>query len=59
MPLRTTFGAIEIWEAALAAVIAIAATWALFVLGGRVYSGAVLRTSGRTRLRDAWRAAGQ
>jgi len=59
VPLRTTFGAIEIWEAALAAVIAIAATWALFVLGGRVYSGAVLRTSGRTRLRDAWRAAGQ
>jgi ABC-2 type transport system permease protein len=59
VPLRATFGAIEVWEATLAAAVAIAVTWALFVFGGRVYSGAVLRTGGRTRLRDAWRASGQ
>jgi ABC-2 type transport system permease protein len=59
VPMRAVFGAIEIWEAALAATIAIATTYALFVFGGRVYSGAVLRTGGRVRLRDAWRAAGE
>jgi ABC-2 type transport system permease protein len=59
VPLRATFGAIEVWEAVLSAGVAIAATYLLFVVGGRVYSGAVLRTGGRMRLRDAWRAAGQ
>jgi hypothetical protein len=28
-----------------------------FVIGGRVYSGAVLQTGGRMKLRDAWRAS--
>ena len=28
----------------------------LFVVGGRVYAGAVLQTGGRIRLRDAWRS---
>ena len=28
---------------------------ALLVFGGRVYSGAVLQTTGRIKLRDAWR----
>jgi ABC-2 type transport system permease protein len=59
VPLRATFGAIETWEAALAAFLSIVVIWLLFVFGGRVYSGAVLRTGGRIRLRDAWRAAGQ
>ena len=59
VPIRSVFGAIEPWEVVLAAIVAIAATYALFVLGGRVYSGAVLRTGGRMRLRDAWRAAGE
>jgi hypothetical protein len=27
------------------------------VFGGRVYSGAVLATGGRIKLRDAWRAS--
>lgn len=58
VPLRAAFGAIELWEAVLAAAVAIAATYLLFVVGGRVYSGAVLRTGGRMKLRDAWRAAG-
>ena len=35
------------------------AIWILFVVGGRVYSGAVLETGARMRLRDAWRASGR
>ena len=31
--------------------------WFLFVVGARIYSGAVLQTGGRIKLRDAWRAS--
>ena len=57
VPLRTALGAIQPWEAALSIVLMIAAIWVLFVVGGRVYSGAVLQTGGRMKLRDAWRAS--
>jgi ABC-2 type transport system permease protein len=59
VPLRATFGAIEPVEALLAVLVSVAAIWGLFVLGGRVYSGAVLRVGGRVRLRDAWRTSGR
>jgi hypothetical protein len=29
----------------------------LFTIGARVYAGAVLQTTGRMKLRDAWRSA--
>ena len=35
----------------------VATIWFLFVVGARVYSGAVLQTGGRMKLRDAWRAS--
>ena len=59
VPLRAALGAIEPWEMVLSAIVTIAAIWALFVVGGRVYSGAVLQTGSRIRLRDAWRASGE
>jgi ABC-2 type transport system permease protein len=59
VPLRAALGAIEPWEIVLSAVVMLAAIWVLFVVGGRVYSGAVLQTGGRMRLRDAWRASGR
>ncbi len=59
VPLRAALGAIEPWEMAGSALVMCAAIWALFVVGGRVYSGAVLQTGARMRLRDAWRAAGR
>jgi ABC-2 type transport system permease protein len=59
VPLRAALGAIESWEIVLSVVIMLAAIWVLFVIGGRVYSGAVLQTGGRIKLRDAWRASGQ
>ena len=57
VPLRAALGAIEPWEIALAVVVNLAAIWLLLEFGGRVYSGAVLQTGGRMKLRDAWRAA--
>jgi ABC-2 type transport system permease protein len=59
VPLRAALGAVEPWEVILAAAITLAAIWEMFVLGGRIYSGAVLRTGGRIRLQDAWRASSQ
>lgn len=57
VPLRAALGAIEPWEIVLSAALMLVAIWALFVFGGRVYSGAVLQTGARIRLRDAWRTA--
>ena len=59
VPLRTALGAIEPWEIVISVVITAATIWGLFVVGGRVYSGAVLRTGGKIGLRDAWRASRQ
>jgi ABC-2 type transport system permease protein len=59
VPLRAALGAIEPWEIVGSAALMVAAIWALFVVGGRVYSGAVLQTGARLRLRDAWRASGR
>jgi ABC-2 type transport system permease protein len=59
VPVRAALGAIEPWEMVGSAIVTIAAIWLLFIVGGRVYSGAVLQTGGRIRLRDAWRASGQ
>ena len=59
VPLRAALGAVEPWEVIVSAAITIAAIWGMFVLGGRIYSGAVLRTGGRVRLKDAWRSAVQ
>ena len=59
VPLRAALGAIEPWEIVGSALLMCAAIWVLFVLGGRVYSGAVLQTGARMKLRDAWRASGR
>lgn len=59
VPLRAALGAIEPWEMIGSAVVMCAAIWVLFVVGGRVYSGAVLQTGARMKLRDAWRASGR
>ena len=59
VPLRAALGAIAPWEILLSAAITIAFTYLLFVIGGRVYAGAVLGTGGQMKLRDAWRLAGR
>lgn len=57
VPMRAALGAIEWWEVLLSVLVTVAFIYGLFVLGARVYTGAVLQTGGRMKLRDAWRAS--
>jgi ABC-2 type transport system permease protein len=57
MPVRVAVGDVAAWEVVLATATILAATYALVRLGGAVYSGALLRTGARPRLRDIWSAA--
>ncbi len=56
VPLRVALGAIEPWEVVLSIALMLASIWVLFVVGARVYAGAVLQTGSRIKIRDAWRA---
>jgi ABC-2 type transport system permease protein len=56
VPLRAALGAIEPWEIVLSAALTALTIAALFVIGGRVYAGAVLRTGARVPWRDAFRS---
>jgi ABC-2 type transport system permease protein len=56
MPVRMAAGGTAWWEALLAVVAMLVAIGLVVRLGGRIYAGALLRTSGRTKLRDALRA---
>jgi ABC-2 type transport system permease protein len=56
VPMRAAFDAISAVEIAGAIAVTVATIWLLFEVGARIYSGAVLQTAGRMRLRDAWRA---
>ncbi|MGY1914689.1 ABC transporter permease [Blastococcus sp. SYSU DS0973] len=55
MPVRQAAGEAALWEVALAVVLMLVAIVAAVRLGGRVYAGALLRTSGKTKLREALR----
>ena len=57
VPLRAALGTIEPWEIVVSMALMVASIWFLFVVGARIYSGAVLQTGGRIKLRDAWRAS--
>jgi ABC-2 type transport system permease protein len=57
VPMRAALGAIEWWELILSVVVTVLFIYGLFNIGARVYSGAVLQTGGRMKLRDAWRAS--
>jgi ABC-2 type transport system permease protein len=58
MPVRIVLGAATPPQIALSVTLLVGSTLLLIPLGGRLYSGAVLRTGARVKLRDAWRAAG-
>jgi ABC-2 type transport system permease protein len=59
VPLRAAFDAIPPWQIGASVLITMAGIWILFVIGARVYAGAVLQVVGRMKLRDAWRSAGE
>ena len=57
MPVRIVVGAATPWQVALSLALLIGSTILLVPLAARLYSGAVLRTRGRVRIREAWRSA--
>jgi ABC-2 type transport system permease protein len=54
MPGRLVQGDAAGWEAAVAAVLLLAAAFAAVLVGERLYRSSLLRTRGRTGLREAW-----
>ena len=56
MPVRQAAGHVAAWEVGLSVLGMVAATALLLWFGGRVYAGALLRTSGKTRIREALEA---
>jgi ABC-2 type transport system permease protein len=56
MPVRVAAGGAGWLEVVLAVVIQLVAIALVVRLGGRIYAGALLRTSGKTKLREALRA---
>jgi ABC-2 type transport system permease protein len=57
MPVRIVLGAAPGWQIALSLVLLVGSTILLVPLAARLYSGAVLRTRGRVKIREAWRSA--
>jgi len=56
VPMRVALGAIEAWQVVIAIAVMMVAIALLFEAGARVYSGAVLASGSRMKIRDAWRA---
>ncbi|MDP9301002.1 MAG: ABC transporter permease [Actinomycetota bacterium] len=57
MPVRIVLGAAPGWQIAVSLVALVGSTVLLVPFAARLYSGAVLRTRGRVRIREAWRSA--
>jgi ABC-2 type transport system permease protein len=56
MPVRQAAGDVAVWEVALAVVLMLVAITGIVRVGGRIYAGALLRTGGRIKMREALRA---
>ncbi|TQN37621.1 ABC-2 type transport system permease protein [Blastococcus colisei] len=56
MPVRQAAGEVAPWEVGLAVVIMLVAIAAVVRVGGRIYAGALLRTGGRLKVREALKA---
>ncbi|MDH5504060.1 MAG: ABC transporter permease [Acidimicrobiia bacterium] len=57
MPVRAAGANVPGWQYGLAVALSIVTAYLLMMAAGRVYRGSMLRTS-KTKIRDAWRAAG-
>jgi ABC-2 type transport system permease protein len=56
MPVRQAAGAADGWEVVVAVVLMLVSIAVVVRIGGRIYSGALLRTGGKVKLRDALHA---
>ncbi|MEN8235050.1 MAG: ABC transporter permease [Actinomycetota bacterium] len=59
MPVRIASGVAQPWEIVVAIIGTVLGAIALVWGGSRVYSGALLRTGGKVKLREAWKAASE
>lgn len=57
MPVRIALGAATAPQIVMSIALLLAGTAALVPMSARIYSGAVLKTGSRVKLRDAWRSA--
>ncbi len=57
MPLRMATGEAAMWEIGTSLILMVAAVYLLVRLAGKIYSGGLLRTGAKVKLRDAWRGA--
>jgi|SRR4051812_17074764 ABC-2 type transport system permease protein len=58
MPVRMAAGVVPVWQVVVSVLLMLAAIALVIRLGGRVYAGALLRTGGKVKLREALRAEG-
>jgi ABC-2 type transport system permease protein len=56
MPVRQAAGEVPVWEVALAVALMLGAIALIVRLGGRIYAGALLRTGGKLKMREALKA---
>ena len=54
---RAAEGHVAAWEVPVSVILVLVFTYGLVRLAGRIYSGAIVRTGPRVKLRDAWRSA--
>lgn len=59
MPVRIASGSAAPWEIGVAVIGCVLGSIALVRIGSRVYTGALLRTGTKVKIRDAWRAASE
>jgi ABC-2 type transport system permease protein len=59
MPVRIASGSAAPWEIGIAVIGCVLGSVALVRIGSRVYTGALLRTGTKVKIRDAWRAASE
>ena len=54
-PLRVQLGDPPIWQVVASVLLCLGFIWVTLVVAGRVYAGGLLRSGGRTKVRDALR----
>jgi ABC-2 type transport system permease protein len=57
MPVRSAVGEVSVGEIALSVLLVVLGIYTLVRLGGRIYTGAILKIGTKVRLKEAWRAA--
>jgi len=57
MPVRMVLGAAPAWQVAVSLLVIVGSTIVLVPAAARLYIGAILRSGGRVKIREAWRAA--